>query len=172
MKKLIVTLLAVSMSLVLFGCSKGNEGGKETEAQIETEASKETDAAVETDADLEKTGVLLTSVGGSYSFMFSSELKLYENAWLGLCPAGKSYTDELDADEDDIFWVYPDNFSGKAADEDYVFKISSEDIAMFEDGKYTMVLCDNDDEGKVILYFPLEKSGAELIPDFDKITVN
>ena len=160
------------MSLVLFGCSKGSEGGKETEVLIETETSKETEIAVETEAKPDKTDIKVTSDGGSYSFMFSSELKLYENAWLGLCPAGKSYKTELEADEDDTFWVNPDNFYGKAANEDYVFKISSEDIAMFEDGEYTMVLCDNDDEGKVILYFPLVKNGAELIPDLEKITVN
>ena len=177
MKKIIVAMLAVSMSLAVFGCSKTGDSGKnvkETEAVEETTEAEETTKAVEPAKDmvLDSSSVSVSCKNGTYIFEFVPGTPITENAWLGLVPAGKEYVTEEEADEVDIFWVGPDNYSGKSADENYKFSFYGEDIASIEDADYIMVLCDNDDGGKVILQFPLTKSGVELIPDFSKLKVN
>ena len=79
----------------------------------------------------------------------------------------------MEADEVDFFWVNPESesFYGRTADDPFIFVISGEDVASFEEGNYTMVLCDNDDEGMVLLQFPVTIRGVELIADLDKVEV-
>ena len=61
----------------------------------------------------------------------------------------------------------------KIASETYIFEFVKEDVKGLDDGKYSMVLCDTDeDTGKVLLQFPIEKKGTEIIPDFSSLKFN
>ena len=180
MKKFVVSLLIASMTFAVFGCSKDNDV---VEIEIETAVSQETEetaaATVETTeapetipeetADVSSVGV--SSVNGTYTFEFAPGLGLKEDSWLGLVPADKECFTSDEANEVQIFWMGPNTYSG-AADEKVKYIYSSEDIASIPEGEYIMVLCDSDNNGKVVLQFPITVRGAELIPDLSQVKVN
>ena len=56
--------------------------------------------------------------------------------------------------------------------EDFIFEFDEDSIGALEDGDYVMVLCDDDDEGKVILYVPAVIKGKTVTVDFEKVVVN
>ena len=173
--KLISVILTLVMATsVLCACSSGKSGsGKEKENEAETEAKKTTAEEVQANPVMnEATNVLVAYKNGSTVFSISPEFKLEENSWLGICPAGKEYKTEVEADEVDIFWVGPDAYADRKANDPYTFVIDNNDINNTEDGEYVMVLCDNDDEGKLILQFPVTIKGSEITPDFSKIKIN
>ena len=94
-------------------------------------------------------------------FRVSRAFPLEETAWLGLCPVG-SYVNEADADEVDVYYSYARTRETK--DADYLFEFHFSDI---EPGNYTMVLCDNDDEGLVLFRIPLAlKSNGSFSLDY------
>ncbi len=53
----------------------------------------------------------VSSETGAYATIkVSADVELDDNtAWLGLCPAGTDYITELEADEVDVVWFYPDD---------------------------------------------------------------
>ena len=166
-KRVIIAILVLIMTLALIACgakpdNPAQDAGNPNSAASGSDSTPNAAAA-------EQIG--FSKENGFYYFKVTPELELRENSWLGIVPAGTEYRNEVDADEVDVFWAYPENCD-KKAEEDYIFKIDTADIEAIEDGSYSMVLCDNDDEGVVILQFPIVIKGTGLTPDFSKLKRN
>ena len=167
MKKLIAATMAFAMILSLSACGKksggGNSGTPATSAAAQTNAP---------DADATKyDNVTFQKKDGKYIFTVNKEVLLTQDAWLGFCPGTKGYVNEVDADEVDVLYSYIANGDRQDSD-DYLFEFDENQIGGLEDGDYVMVLCDNDDEGKVILYIPAVIKGNTVTLAFDKVVVN
>lgn len=181
MKKPVIAIMAVILSLALFGCSNNSvQTEKETEATVETTTEQTTADVTESETSTETTEapvqagpqVNITVDGGKTIFNVSTVAEFTDRAWLGMVPAGKEYVSESEARSERIFCVWVERSSGKAATDPYVFIYSGEDIAMLPQGEFTMVLCDGEDNGKIILQFPVTVSGVEIKCDLDKMKVN
>ena len=163
MKRFILVFLVLVMMIALIGC--GAKPGNDAQNSGNPNSGSSGSGGVSDQIGLSKEGEFLV-------FKVSPTIKLDENSWLGIVPAGKEYRNEADADEVDIYWTYPENFNDRKADEAYIFRIDAADVEGIEDGSYSMVLCDNDDEGLVILQFPIVIKGANLTADLSKLKVN
>ena len=164
MKRVLIAILAFAMVLTIVGCgakpvNEGPSGGDNGAASDDGGAN----AGKSDKIGFEKEGEYIV-------FKVNPAVKLDENAWLGITPAGVEYKTEAEADEEDIIWTSIDN-PDKAPSESWVFKFYSEDIEAIEDGDYSMVLCDNDDEGNMVLLFPIVISGSDIAPDLTKIKI-
>jgi len=87
-----------------------------------------------------------------------------ETAWLGLCPLGKDYITELEADEADVIWFRADD---KLDENDKtVFACDFEGV---EDGTYALVVCTSDDEnvGYVVIQMNMTKKNGDLSFDLE-----
>lgn len=158
MKKILIAVLVIAVTFALVGCGKKPSGGDATAAPDSGANSAASD----------KVGI--SKEEGHIVFKVSSEFKLDENCWMGIVPAGREYRKELDADEVDVIWTGREYYDPEVGG-DYTFIFYPENISDIEDGGYAMVLCDNDDEGAVILQFPIEVKGAELTADLSKLKV-
>ena len=168
MKRFILVFLVLVMMIALIGCGAkpGNDAQNSGNPNSGSSGSgSPSNGGVSDQIGLSKEGEFLV-------FKVSPTIKLDENSWLGIVPAGKEYRNEADADEVDIYWTYPENFNDRKADEAYIFRIDTANVEGIEDGSYSMVLCDNDDEGLVILQFPIVIKGANLTADLSKLKVN
>lgn len=168
MKRVLIALLAFAMLLTVFGCGKkpvsdDPSGGGSGASGDNGGADGGAGSGASDKIGFEKEGEYIV-------FKVSSGIKLDENAWLGITPAGVEYKTEVEADEVDILWTSIDD-PGKEPNESWVFKFYSEDIEAIEDGDYSMVLCDNDDEGNMVLLFPIVISGSEIKPDLSKLKI-
>ena len=164
MKRVFITFLVIVMTIAWIGCSAkpGNDTQNIGNSNSVAAGSNGTPNGGTSDQ------VGISKEGEFIVFKVSPKIQLNENSWLGIVPSGTEYRNEVDADEVDIFWTYPDNYN-KKADEDYIFRIYAADIESIEDGNYSMVLCDNDDEGVVILQFPIVIKGANITADFSEL---
>ena len=167
MKRMISLFLALLLLLALFGCGKTGDSGSQGSGASSGGSGDQAQDAQASDAD----GVSLAREDGATVFKVSAEIKLMENSWMGIVPAGKTYATEAEADEDDILWVYPD-YGDRSAGDPYRFLFYDSDIEPIEDGDYAMVLCDTDDEGALLLQFPVTIKGSTITPDFTKLRVN
>lgn len=82
---------------------------------------------------------------------------LTEDAWLGICTEGEYLTEEA-ADDEDFTYSYweAQDFEKEWFDNIYVFPFDQWDFADLEPGStYTMVLCDTDEDGKVVGSWPI-----------------
>ena len=167
MKKLLAATMAFAMIISLSACGKKNGGGNSG-----TPAST---AAAQTNApesdDTKYDNVTFQKKDGKLVFTVNKEINLKQGAWLGLCPGTKGYVNEVDADEVDVLYSYICNGDRQDSD-DFIFEFGEDQIEALEDGDYVMVLCDDDDEGKVILYIPAVIKGKTLTVAFDKVVVN
>ena len=166
MKKAVALVVLCAMALSLFGCAKKDaDSGKSGR-----DGDKQKTEDVQDDAYSEESVVGFSSKGGTIVFNVDGGFDLYEDAWLGFCTGTKGFKDEVDADEYDVAYTYFD--AEKSTASKYVFEFEKDYVGSLEDGNYIVVLCDSDDEGKVILYFPAVKNGDDIKCDFDKITIN
>ena len=180
MKKPVIAILVASMALTLLGCSNSTvQTERETDPAVETQAEQTTTTATESETVAETTTAALSGPevkaemsNGRITFEISSNVELTDKAWLGLVPVGKDYVTESEAKTDCVFWVRVERLDKKKDTEPYVFIYSGEDIAMLPQGDFTMVLCDTEDNGKVVLQFPATVSGADIKCDLDKMKVN
>ena len=166
MKKLLAVTMACVMIIALSGCGKKSGGSNDTKA---SSAAAQTNATVGEDTKYDN--VTFEKKDGKYIFTVNKEVRLTQGAWLGLCPGTKGYVNEVDADEVDVLYSYICNGDRQDSD-DFIFEFGEDQIGGLEDGDYVLVLCDNDDEGKVILYIPAVIKGNTLTVAFDKVTVN
>ena len=183
MKKSLITILAVSMALLLFGCSKDTavQTEKATEAVIETQ-TEQTTTVSETDSETVATTeiapvfngpeVKVEMINGTMRFEISPLFELADSAWLGMVSPGTEYVTEMEARADRTFWVWVEDYETRNPSDPYVFIYSGEDIAMLPQEDFTMVLCDSDNNGKVVLQFPVTPSGAEIRYDLDQLKIN
>ena len=165
MKKVLAFVLAFVLVLAVSGCGKKENSGN---SQSAAGGNNEAGNAV---AGNNEAGLFFSSAGDMISFRVASQIKLNEDAWLGFIPGNVKYKEEAEADEYDVLYAYICNEDKKEA-EDYRFEFSLEQIDGLDDGDYTIVLCDSDSEGKVVLYFPAAVKGSVVTPDFDKLTMN
>lgn len=166
MKKIAVTVLALALSFAFFGCAKGGD-----KANGNANGNGGEGPAVEATDAKEDSKVGMSTSGDFVVFKVKSDIKLDENAWLGFCPGSKQYKNETEADEDDVLYMYQS--ADKTTNEAYVFEFDKNDIkSSLQDGEYVMVLCDNDDDGKLILQFPAVVKNGEATFDLSKIKMN
>ena len=87
-----------------------------------------------------------------------------DDAWLGLCPAGKDYITEAEADAEDIIYFYAEPKEDEK--DSTVFACDFESV---EDGTYALVVCTSDDEsiGYVAIQMNMTKKNGELTFDYD-----
>lgn len=167
MKRLMALVLVGAMSLALFGCGKKDTGRNKD--RDEDDSPKATAEEV-SDTNYLDVGVGFRQRGGKVVFIVKSDLELSESAWLGFIPGTKGYKDEGEADEYDVLYAYYN--SDREASEDYIFEFQDDQIEALDDGKYTIVLCDDDDEGRVVLYMPAVIEGSTVTCDFVKVVIN
>ena len=168
MKKLLTVLLVLAMVFAFIGC--GKKPDSEGAGGNQNDPAGAANSGNGSGSNTENPVMGVTKDGEYIVFTVDPSITLVENSWLGIVPAGVEYRNEVDADEVDILWLYPDNMDKKPTDK-YLFRLYSEDIAGIEDGNYSMVLCDNDDEGKVILQFPITIGGSDITADLSKLKV-
>ncbi len=178
MKKPVIALLTVIISLTMFGCSDGEAAPTErqTEAAVETQTEQTTAAAAESETEattaapvLDSSAVNVSMINGKVIFEISPSLNLSDSAWLGLIASDTEVTTETDAKAKCIFWV---GLSKSQTGDPYVFEYSGEDIAMIPQESFTMVLCDSTTNGKVVLSFPVTVTGAEIQCDLGQMEFN
>ena len=183
MKKSVITILAVAISLLLFGCSKEtvpteNTAGSSVETQTEqtttvvSESETETVATTESAIVYDGPAVKVEMVNGTMRFEISPLFELSDSAWLGMVSPGSEYVTEIEARADRTFWVWVEDYETRNPSDPYVVVYSGEDIAMLPQEDFTMVLCDSDNNGKVVLQFPVTPSGAEIRYDLDQLKIN
>ena len=180
-KRMGAVLVAAMCLMSMAGCSKKKEETKKNKDKSEQKKESVTEKASEVVDDVktstdessqDNTFVELADTNEKIVFSVVPDYDLKQDSWMGIVPAGKDYKKEVDADEVDILYYYVLNAEKKAS-ETYIFEFMKEDVKGLDDGKYSMVLCDTDeDTGKVLLQFPIEKKGTEIIPDFSSLKFN
>ncbi len=105
-----------------------------------------------------------SSFTGAYATIkVSNEVDIAdETAWLGLCPLGKDYVTEEEADAVDIIWF---SYDWREEGDPYVFSCDFESV---EDGTYALVVTSSDDEntGYVLIQLSMTKAGDTLSFDY------
>ena len=176
--KISAAIVAMACIFAVPGCSKKDEETKKSKDKDKKseDVDKDEDKADKTEDDggaaaQDETYPDFEVNDEMIVFSVVPDFELAQDAWMGIVPAGKEYKKEVDADEVDIYYCYVANFEKKAS-EKYKFEFSVSDIEGLDDGKYSIVLCNTDeDTGKVLLQFPAEIKGKEIIPDFSQIKV-
>lgn len=172
MKKKIVLLLAATMVLACTACggktdgptAEINNGSANTAPTVESEATTNNADSNTTDSNSAGGGLFTSdleyalSPGGAVLFMLNTTADMKENAWLGICPKG-DYKTEVEADDVDIYYAYPSNYWDENGERDanntyYEFEYQRDGWGV-ENGEYTLVLCDRDDEGEVVAQWNL-----------------
>ena len=181
MKKTVIAILAFAMSISLFGCSGGDTAPTvtETETVVETQTEQTTAAVSESETEattaapvLDSSAVTVSMIDGKVIFEISPAAGLSDSAWLGMVTPGTSYDTETEARADRKYWVWAEGFDKRKASDPYVFIYSGEDIAMLPQEDFTMVLCDSENNGRVVLQFPVTVSGVEIKCDLEQIKIN
>lgn len=99
-------------------------------------------------------------------FTVSKSLPLTEDSWLGICEKG-DYVLEDDADDAGVTYTYSEE--RETENEDYVFKLTYSGL---EDGEYTMVLCDTDNNGYVMASWRLTLKDEKPAVDLSGFKIN
>lgn len=173
MKKLFALLLVTMMVFSLVACG-GDKKEKSTNASV-TKAANNTDSTstdngngenqVATNPVQDVFHAATSSATGAYATIkVSADVKMDDTtAWLGLCPAGKDYITELEADEVDVIYFYAEY---REDGDPYVFACDFENV---EDGTYALIVATSDDEnvGYVVIQLTMTKSGDKLSFDFE-----
>ena len=171
--KIFCALLAGIMMLsALCACSSG-KGTQNNNNQSKPAADIEVEDVDTNNAASKDVGVEVSSSDGYIIFKVDPSFRVKDVSWMGICPAGKSYKTEGEADEDDIMWMNPE-YIEEGKNDPFEFRFYEEDIKSIEDGEYTMVLCedDGDESSKCFFYFPITIKGSKITPDFSKIVIN
>lgn len=172
MKKIIAAALACLMMASLASCASANGGTTATDTG--TAAGEQTNAtnagAIELNPVEKVFRPATSSATGAYATIkVSADIKFDDtSAWLGLCPAGKDYVTELEADEVDVIWFHAD---ARENDTDpHVFACDFTDV---EDGTYALVVTSSDDEnvGYVIIQLEMTKKGDSLTFKYDNAAI-
>lgn len=172
MKKVIATALVSMMVLALAACgnsANNNQPAAESQTQTTSPAQETATEPAETqpgNVDVNPVELLFhPATSGNYATIkVDSSVKMDDtSAWLGLCPAGKDYITEAEADDVDVIWFALD--SRESDDDPYVWACDFESV---EDGTYALVVATSDDEnvGFVAIQLAMEKNGDSLSFDF------
>lgn len=161
----VVTTLLV-LTLTACGSSSADSAGTAGTGTTGSANSQSTQVTQTGGSENEVQSLFRTAKSGSYATIsVDASVKMDDtSAWLGLCPAGKDYITELEADEVDVIWF---NADAREADSDpYVFACDFEPV---EDGTYALVVATSDDAevGYIAIQLTMEKNGDSLKFDFD-----
>ncbi len=157
MKKILTMAVILAMALTFASCKKEapaatNERGEPVAASSGNKPSAEQ---------------ISYKVDGEYLvFTVSNTLRLEIDSWIGICTKG-NYVFEDDADDAGITYTYFEERENET--QDYVFKLGFSDI---EDGDYTMVLCNTDNNGYVMASWPLVIKGGKPAADLSGFKIN
>lgn len=174
-KRLVTATLVCTMALAMAACGKpaaddsqqanGGSASQSSVASQDNSASQNNNTSQDAEEVNPVCLVFHPATMGSYATIkIDSSIKMDDtSAWLGLCPAGKDYITELEADEVDVIWF---GMEGREEDSDpYVFACDFESV---EDGKYALVVATSDDEnvGYVVIQLAMEKKDDKLTFDY------
>ena len=173
MKKILIAILVLAMAFALAACgAKPGSGTNNDGPENPGSNSGSNSGSLNTDNYDVSDKIGFTKDGEYVVFKVNGQFELTDSAWMGIVPAGFDYKTEVEADEVDILYEYPWEFESMKAGDDYLFKFDTYSIENIEDGNYIMVLSDNDDEGALVLQFPIVIKGAEITADFSKLKIN
>lgn len=161
MKKTIVLLLTAVMILSMAACGEkpADNGGT---SQGEPVSQQTSDSVGGEELSRIETMMSVDASGANVIITVSGELKLEQDAWLGLCPTGKTYITEEEADDVDVIWFA---YDGREEGTPYVFDCDFSDI---DDGTYALVLTNSDDAaiGYVVLQLQMTKESDGVTFDY------
>ena len=177
MKKIITLVLICAMALSMVACggkkeSSDNKGDSKPSSTSTLEATP--DDSSNSPVDVNPVELLFfpktSADAGAYATIkVSADVKMDdESAWLGLCPAGKDYITEAEADDADEIWF---GLEGREDGDPYVFSCDFESVA---DGTYALVVAtsDNAEVGYVVIQLSMTKAGEDLKFDFTNAKLN
>ena len=164
MRKLLSFTLACLTALTLTAC--GSSSSEDSEKPDNNTSSGKTETVQQNGSEENPvTGIFHPAASGNYATIkIDPSVKMDDtSAWLGLCPPGKDYITELEADDVDVIWFGLDARENES--DPYVFACDFESV---EDGKYALVVATSDDEnvGYVVIQLSMEKKGDDLKFDF------
>lgn len=176
MKKLFKLALVCAMVLSMAACgdSKKSSTANETNSSKPADNTATTTAGNDSSApDVNPVELVFhpatSSATGAYATVkVSADIKMDdESAWLGLCPEGKDYITEAEADEVDIIYYYAE---AREEGDPYVFACDFEDV---EDGTYALTISTSDDEsvGYVVIQLSMTKAGDKLTFDYSNAKI-
>lgn len=109
MKRFFLLFLVLAMTIALFCCGAKPSNDAQNSGLPNSGSDGTPNSGSSDKIGFSKEGEFLV-------FKVSPAIKLYENSWLGITPAGKEYKNEVDADEVDVFWTYPEDYNDRKAD--------------------------------------------------------
>lgn len=170
MKKVITLILSVLMVVSLTACGSSDKPSSDAGKTEQNSTQGTTQGTTEQINPVEKVFKAGTSsrTGAYATITVSSDVKLDESAWLGLCPAGKNYITEEEADDVDVIWFA---FEGRDEGDPYVFACDFSDV---EDGTYALVVTSSDEAsvGYVVLQLLMTKDGEKVTFDYTDAKLN
>ncbi len=184
MKKIITLLLVCTMALGMVACggdkkeSSSNENSSNNSANTvtkpaETDSTNTTPDSGNTQEEVNPVELAFfpktsTDAGAYATIKVSEKVKMDdETAWLGLCPDGKDYITEAEADEVDVIYYYSD---AREEGDPYVFACDFSDV---QDGTYALIVATSDDEnvGYVVIQLSMTKAGDKLTFDYSNAKI-
>ena len=167
MKRFSALLLALVMTVSLTACGGGQKPA-EAPAQ-QTAAPSGTDSQKENLVESLFHPATSSATGAYATIEISADVKLEdETAWLGLCPAGKDYITEEEADDVDVIWFA---YDAREKGEPYVYSC---DFSSVDDGTYALVVTSSDDAsiGYVVIQLLMTKDGDKISFDYSNAKYN
>ncbi|MCQ2433351.1 MAG: hypothetical protein MJ175_12170 [Clostridia bacterium] len=163
MKKFAVFILAALLAASMTAC-----GSKTPAADNSTQNNGSGNSGVSQTVGMNEVEAIFhpatSSEAGAYATIkISADVQFDDtSAWLGLCPVGKDYITELEADDVDVVWF---NYEGREDGDPYVFAC---DFSTVEDGTYALVVASSDDEsvGYIMMQLEMTKKGDSVTFDY------
>lgn len=165
MKKILALILVCLTALSLFACGKSaGDTPKDTTPVQNTTPNGGNSSGTQNPVSSLFFPATSPATGAYATIKIAASVKMDdESAWLGLCPAGKNYITEEEADEVDVIWFHAEP---REENDPYVFAC---DFTEVEDGTYALVVCTSDEAsvGYVVIQMAMTKSGEKLTFDID-----
>ena len=174
MKKILPIVLAVILSVSIVGCGEqqnnANPQGNSTNTSQTTQNGQNGQGTIAPNpVELAFHPATSPDAGAYATIKVSADIKFDdETAWLGLCPAGKDYVTEQEADDVDVIWYNAD--ATESETDPHVFACDFSDV---DDGTYALVVTSSDDEnvGYVIIQLEMTKKGETLTFNYDNAKI-
>ena len=168
MKKFLALLLAGVVVLSMVACGKPAAKPDSTD---EPAGNQQTEGGSNVQVNPVELNFYPATTENYATIKINESIKMDDSsAWFGLCPTGKDYITELEADEVDVIWW------GMEPKEDIqvgpsVFACDMTDV---EDGTYAAVVATSDDEnvGYVVIQLEMTKKGDKLTFDYTNAKLN
>ena len=162
MKKLLSLTIALAMTVSLASCGSKAPSGSSSAGN----AGGSGPAGTTADSKAVSKIINCKEENDYLIFTVSKSIPLTGDSWIGICEKG-DYVLEDDADDAGVTYTYFEE--RETENEDYVFKLSYSGI---EDGEYTMVLCDTDNNGYVMASWGLTLKDEKPAVDLSGFKIN